>query len=517
MKKEIIVNSTPYESRVALLEDGRLVELLVKGAEERRLVGNIYKGRIKTVLPGMQAAFVDIGMEKAAFLHSSDIGQISDDDRFDADDDEESPADIVRKTRRAGIETVLKDGQEILVQVIKETISTKGPRVTSEVSIAGRYLVLVPDDFHIRVSKRINDWGEKKRLRNIVKPLRPEGFGLIIRTEGEGRNEADFKSDIRRLSKFWALLKKKADQMAPPALIHQEMGMITGIIRDLYSDDVESLYVDNRPVFREVLAFVREIAPALKGRVKYYSEATPIFDRFNVEQEIEKMMDRRVWIRKGSYLVIDQTEAMVTIDVNTGRFVGKKDQESTILRTNLEAAREVARQIRLRDIGGLIVIDFIDMYNRENRRKLFDEFNSWLRYDHAKRAVSPVSDFGLIEMTRERIRPSHMTAMSEPCPHCNGLGRVLSKQTMATKVERWFQRAKAVGRHSKFNLIVNPNLAEFLTNGEGNRVAKIANLHRFHVNLVRDTTISLQEFAVTDLETGRDLTKEHVSGPPTGE
>ena len=271
MKKEIIVNSTPYESRVALLEDGRLVELLVKGAEERRLVGNIYKGRIKTVLPGMQAAFVDIGMEKAAFLHSSDIGQISDDDRFDADDDEESPADIVRKTRRAGIETVLKDGQEILVQVIKETISTKGPRVTSEVSIAGRYLVLVPDDFHIRVSKRINDWGEKKRLRNIVKPLRPEGFGLIIRTEGEGRNEADFKSDIRRLSKFWALLKKKADQMAPPALIHQEMGMITGIIRDLYSDDVESLYVDNRPVFREVLAFVREIAPALKGRVKYYS------------------------------------------------------------------------------------------------------------------------------------------------------------------------------------------------------------------------------------------------------
>ena len=229
------------------------------------------------------------------------------------------------------------------------------------------------------------------------------------------------------------------------------------------------------------------------------------------------MMDRRVWIRKGSYLVIDQTEAMVTIDVNTGRFVGKKDQESTILRTNLEAAREVARQIRLRDIGGLIVIDFIDMYNRENRRKLFDEFNSWLRYDHAKRAVSPVSDFGLIEMTRERIRPSHMTAMSEPCPHCNGLGRVLSKQTMATKVERWFQRAKAVGRHSKFNLFVNPNLAEFLTNGEGNRVAKIANLHRFHVNLVRDTTISLQEFAVTDLETGRDLTKEHVSGPPTGE
>lgn len=512
MRREIIINSTPHETRVGLLEDGRLVELLVQGSEEHRLVGNIYKGRIKTVLPGMQAAFVDIGMEKAAFLHSSDIGQISDDSRYDTDEDEESPADIVRKTRRAGIETVLKDGQEVLVQVIKEPISTKGPRVTSEVSIAGRYLVLVPDDQHIRVSKRITDWGEKKRLRNILRPLRPEGFGLIIRTEGEGRQEADFKADIKRLLKFWSQLKKRADGVAPPAIIHQEMGMITGIIRDVYSDDVESLVVDNRSVYREILSFVREIAPALKGRVRLYSDATPVFDHFNIEQEIEKMIDRRVWIRKGSYLIIDQTEAMVTIDVNTGRFVGKKDQESTILRTNLEAAREVARQIRLRDIGGLIIIDFIDMYSRENRRKLYDEFCSWLRYDRAKRAVSPVSDFGLIEMTRERIRPSLMTALSEPCPHCHGLGRVLSKQTMSTKVERWFQRAKAMGKHSRFNLIVHPSLAEHLINGAGNRVAKIADMYHFHVNLVRDTTMSPEEFIVTEMESGRNLTRDYIVG-----
>jgi len=511
VKKEIIVNSTEHETRVALLEDGHLVELLVKGADEKRIVGNIYKGRIKTVLPGMQAAFVDIGMEKAAFLHSSDIGQVSLGGHYDVDDDEESPADIIRKKRRDGIETVLKDNQEILVQVIKEPISTKGPRVTSEVSIAGRYLVLVPDDSHIRVSKKIGDWGEKKRLRNIMRDLRPEGFGLIIRTEAEGRNESDFKADIKRLLKFWLQLKKRADRMEPPALIHQEMGMVTGIIRDLYSDDVESLVVDNRTVYREILSFVREIAPALKGRVKLYKEATPVFDFYNIETEIEKTMDRKVWIRKGSYLIIDQTEAMVTIDVNTGRFVGKKDQEQTILRTNLEAAREAARQLRLRDIGGLIVIDFIDMYNRDNRRKLYDEYNRCLKNDRAKRAVSPVSDFGLIEMTRERIRPSLMTALSEPCPHCNGLGRVLSKQTMATKVERWFQRAKASSKQSKFNLIVNPGLADFLTNGQGNRVARIANSYRFHINLVRDTTISQQEFIVTDLENGRDLTKEHAA------
>jgi ribonuclease G len=487
------------------------VEILVKSSDERRIVGNIYKGRIKTVLPGMQAAFVDIGMEKAAFLHSSDIGHMSSGGRFDADDDEEAPAEIVRKTRRAGIETVLKDGQEILVQVIKEPISTKGPRVASEISIAGRYLVMVPDDNHIRVSKRISDWNEKKRLRSVIRDLRPEGFGFIVRTEGEGRNESDFKTDIRRLLKFWTPLKKRADRMAPPALLHQEMGMITGLIRDIYSDDVEALIVDSRAVYREVVSFVREIAPALKGRVSYYNEKTPIFDYYNIEQELEKTLDRRVWIKKGSYLIIDQTEAMVTIDVNTGRFVGRKDQESTILRTNLEAAREVARQIRLRDIGGLIVVDFIDMYSRENRRRLYEEFCRWFKSDRAKRAISPVSDFGLIEMTRERVRPSLMTALSVPCPNCNGLGRVLSNHTMATKIERWFKRAKADDAHSKFNLIVNPGLADFLIDGEGNRVSRMSNTYHYHINLVRDTTISLQEFIVTDVETGSDLTEDNES------
>ena len=511
MKKEIIINSTEHETRVALLEDERLVALLMKPAEQQRLVGNIYNGRIRTVLPGMGAAFVDIGMEKAAFLHSSDIAASPDERDAARIESETSPADIVRMKRRQGIETVLKEGQEVMVQVIKEPISTKGPRVTTEISIAGRYLVLIPDDNHSRVSKKITDWSEKKRLRSMAQSLRPKGFGLIIRTEAEGRHESDLKSDIKRLIKFWDKLKASADKSKAPAVLHHEVSLVTGIIRDVYTDDVERVVVDNRAVYKEVVSFVREIAPALKGRVKYYNEPTPIFDYYNVETDIEKMMDRRVWIKKGSYLIIDQTEAMVTIDVNTGRFVGKKDQELTILKTNLEASREVARQIRLRDLGGLIVVDFIDMYRHENRRKLYENFCHQFRNDRAKRAISPVSDFGLIEMTRERIRPGLMTSMSEACPHCRGLGRVLSQQTMATKVERWFQRAKAGKKYSKFNLIVNPGLADFMTTSNGNWLIRIAKSYRFHINLVRDTTISLQEFTITDMGTNEDLTKIHKS------
>jgi ribonuclease G len=510
VKKEIIVNAGDWETRVALLEDNQLVELLVQRYDETRIVGNIYKGRIKTVLPGMQAAFVDIGLEKAAFLHASDIGE-SVDKRYDTDvDEDEVASEIVRKKRRAGIETVVKDGQEILVQVIKEPIGSKGPRVASEISLAGRFLVLIPGDNYIRVSKRISDWNEKKRLRSMLRELRPDGFGLIVRTEGEHRSEADFRTDIKRLLKFWAQLKKRADKLEPPALIHKEMGMVTSIIRDLYTDDVDSLVVDNRPVYREIMGFVREVAPVLKGRVKFYRDRTPIFDRYKIEPEIEKMMERRIWIKKGSYLIIDQTEAMVTIDINTGRFVGKTDQESTILRTNLEAAREVARQIRLRDMGGLIIVDFIDMYSRENRRKLYDEFCRHFRSDRAKRAISPVSDFGLIEMTRERVRPSLMAALTDTCQSCNGLGRVLSRQTMGTKVERWFQRAKARGTGRKFNLIVNPELATFLTNGDGNRVVQMAREFKFHINLVRDTTISPQDFVVTDVDSGKDVTESNT-------
>ncbi len=512
MKKEILVNSTEFETRVAMLEDGRLVELQVERSDTDRMVGDIYKGIIRTVLPGMQAAFVDIGMPKAAYLHSSDIGKDYSHHRYESEDveEEESPVDIVRKRRRAGIETVLKRGQEILVQVIKEPMSTKGPRVASEISIPGRLVVLVPDDDHVRVSKRIPNWNEKKRLKRVLIPLRPEGFGVIARTEAEGKSEADYRADIKRVLRLWAKLKRKVDNTPAPCLIHQEAEMLISMIRDVFTGDVQKLVVDSRDDYKKLIRYARQMVPHLKNRIELYRGALPLFDQYRLEPEIERMLERRVWIKKGAYLVIDQTEAMVTIDVNTGRFVGSGDQESTIYQTNIEAAREIARQIRLRDIGGLIICDFIDMYSRDNRRKLYEEFRAAFRSDRAKRAINPVTDFGIIEMTRERVRPSHMHLLSEPCPYCSGLGRIMSKQTMATKIERWFMRARADRRYRHFNLAVSPLLAEAISENGINRVERMMRAHRFKINLVRDTTIPIQEYKVYDADTNEEITSRYL-------
>ncbi|UCE24686.1 MAG: Rne/Rng family ribonuclease [Candidatus Zixiibacteriota bacterium] len=510
MKKEILINSTEYETRVAILEDDKLVELQVERSDANRMVGDIYKGVIKTVLPGMQAAFIEIGMSKAAYLHSSDIGTDYG-RRYDSDDgeEEEAPAEIIRKRRRQGIETVLKKNQEILVQIIKEPISTKGPRISTDISIPGRFVVLVPDDDHIRISKRIPSWAEKKRLRKILGPLRPEGFGLIARTESEGKSEGEFRSDVKRLLKLWGKLKKKADQSKAPVLIHKEAELVVSMIRDIFTEDVERVLVDNKADYKKVVSFARQVAPGLKRRVELYKGEHPLFDLYDLEPEIEKMLERKVWIKKGAYLVIDQTEAMVTIDVNTGRFVGSTDQESTIYQTNVQAAREIARQIRLRDIGGLIICDFIDMYNRENRRKLYEEFKNCFRHDRAKRAINPVTEFGIVEMTRERVRPSHLHAVSEPCPYCSGLGRVLSKETMATKIERWFTRARADRKYRKFHLAISPLLADAMAENGTNRVARMMKIHNFEINLVRDTTISLQEFKVFSADSNEEITDRY--------
>ncbi len=511
MKKEILVNTTKYETRVAILEDDRLVEFQAEKIGSQRMVGDIFKGVVKSVLPGMQSAFVEIGFTKAGYLHASDVGKDFSRGYDSNNDEEESPVEIIRKRRREAIEKVLKPNQEILVQVIKEPISTKGPRIATEISIPGRYLVLVPDDDHIRISKRIPNWQERKRLKKAIEPYRPEGFGLIARTEAEGKSEAEFKQDIKRLLKLWSKLKKKADSLEAPALIHKESEMIVSMIRDVFTDDIERVLVDNKDDYKKIVRYARQVVPALKNRVELYKGDDPIFDMYNLEIEIEKILDRKVWIKKGAYLIIDQTEAMVTIDVNSGRFVGGKDQESTIFRVNIEAAREIARQVRLRDIGGLLIFDFIDMYSRDNRRKLYEEFNKCFVNDRAKRAINPVTDFGLIEMTRERIRPSHMHTLSEPCPHCFGRGRVPSKDNMATKIERWFNRAKVDKKYQDYHLVVNPYLAEVMSDNGAGRIDRMMKEYKFSINLVRDTTIPVQEYKVYDALTHNEITEKYMA------
>ncbi len=508
MQKDIIINASEYETRLAILEDLKLVELLVERPASERMVGDIYKGVVKTVLPGMQAAFIDIGLEKSAFLHFSDIKDSKRqlDLLYEAEFLEEE--EEKRKTKRLpeSIQEILKEGEEILVQVTKEPIGTKGPRVTTQLSLAGRYVVLVPGEDHVGVSRKIYDWTEKKRLKRLAYETKPEGFGCIVRTVAEGKQKRELKSDIKHLSRLWKKIVKQAEKKDAPALLYKDIGLVYSVLRDILTPEIENVVVDSKKEYKKILSYLKTVAKPLRSKVKLYEGEVPIFDAYNIEPEIEKMLDRKVWVKKGAYFVIDQTEAMVTIDVNTGRYVGKTTQESTVLRTNLEAAREIARQIRLRDIGGLIIVDFIDMESAENRKKVFEEFKASFKNDRSKNSILPISEFGLIEMTRERIRPSILHTLSETCPCCGGIGRVISKETMAMKIDRWFKRAKVSATCKNYRLIVNPEVAKILGDGKDSRIRRLSRELKFDIELVQTEDIPMDEFKVVDVDHEKEIT-----------
>ncbi|KPL00713.1 MAG: hypothetical protein AMJ91_03475 [candidate division Zixibacteria bacterium SM23_73_3] len=517
MQKDIIINASEHETRLAILEDLKLVELLVERPEAERMVGDIYKGMVKTVLPGMQAAFLDLGLEKSAFLHFSDIGDSKAqlDLLYEAEFlEEEEEAKKAKKAKKVpeNIQDVLKEGQEILVQVTKEPIGTKGSRVTTQLSLAGRYLVLVPGEDHVGVSRKISHWGEKKRLKRLAYEIKPDGFGCIIRTVAEGKQKRELKSDIKNLSRLWKKIIKQAEKESAPVLLHKDIGLIYSVMRDVLTPNVGSVVVDSKKEFKKILSYLKTVAKGLRSKVKLYEGKVPIFDAYNIELEIEKMLDRKVWVKKGAYFVIDQTEAMVTIDVNTGRFVGKTTQESTVLKTNLQAAWEIARQIRLRDIGGLIIVDFIDMESAENRKKVFDEFKAAFRHDRSKNSILPISDFGLIEMTRERIRPSILHTLSETCPCCGGIGRVISKETVAMKIERWFKRAKVGAKCRNYRLMVHPEVGQVLGDRKTGRIHKLCKELKLDIELAKDENLSSDEFRVFDLNQELEVTDMFKAG-----
>jgi len=510
VNQEIVINVSEYETRVAISEDGKLVELLVERPETQKIAGDIYKGVAKSIFPGMQAAFVDVGLGKNCFLHVSDMGDFSDSagQLFDLDYMvEEEEGEKRRKSGPPRIEHLLSKEQEILVQVTREAIGTKGPRVTTQLTLPGRYVVLIPGQRHVGTSKKIEDWQEKKRLKKILRDLRQDDFGLIARTVAAGRSPREFKADIKNLTREWNQIQKLARKRKAPCLLHKDLDLIGSLIRDFITPEVESMVVDNKPQFKRIISYLRFVAPGLRSKVRLYQEKIPLFDALGIESEIEKMFSRKIWLKKGGYIVIDQTEALVTIDVNTGRFVGKQSQEDTIFQTNLEAAREIARQIRLRDIGGLIIVDFIDMTYRENERRLYEEFKNAFRRDRAKNAFAPVSEFGLMEMTREKVGPSLLHSLSDPCPVCDGSGRVLSKETTALKIERWFKRARAVSEERDYRLMIHPALAELLLSREDNRLRNLNKQFHLNIELVTDRSLQTYEFKVFSVVENREITE----------
>lgn len=504
MRTEIVLNSAIHETRIAILEDGRLVELLVERPEQERMVGNIYKGVVQNVLPGMQAAFVDIGTGKNAFLHVSDVWDL---DFLDVEEERHGKQGYVP------IQQKLRKGQEILVQVTKEPIGDKGPKVTTAISLPGRFVVLAPGQEELLgVSRKITDPAERRRLRKLAAGLRPEHCGVIVRTVAKGKGEKEIGGEIRKLAKLWEKILKASQKVRAPALLHREMGITSSLVRDLFSEDVDRVVVDSKKEYKRILSYLREVSPHLRERVELYDGELPIFDAFHIEEQVEEALARRVELKTGGFLVIDHTEALVAIDVNTGRYVGRYDQEDTILKINLEAAREIARQLRLRDIGGIIVIDFIDMASPRNRRRVEQELAEALKRDRARTSILPINQFGLLEMTRQRMRPSLLYTFSEPCPVCGGVGRVQGRDTTVTKVERCLKRAKVFSGERKFVLKVHPSVAEYLLEDRSRRLKLLQKSAKVKVELEEDGELSIEEFRVVSERTGEDMTDRYGKG-----
>jgi ribonuclease G len=466
MQNEILINATAGETRVAILEKNQLADLHIERAATRNVVSNVVKGRVTRVLPGMQAAFVDIGLEKAAFLYAGDY--VEDIERIES---EEGPVEGgpgrrrgrgSRRTAPPDIGTLLQEGQEILVQIAKEPIGSKGARITSHVSIAGRHLVLTPWAQRVGVSRRIDSDRERRRLRDIVERIRPRDLGFIIRTAGEGTREADLEADVRYLTKVWDDVQIRKDQVRAPAVLYSEPALPLRVIRDFVSGETRRVVVDWRPVYEEMRAFVDEFVAEPKPRLELYRGAEPIFDHFGVEQKIDANLGRKVWLKSGGYLIIDQSEALTAIDVNTGRYVGKHDLEETVLRTNLEAVKEVVYQLRFRNIGGLIIIDLIDMEPQENREKVYRALQDALRQDKAKTNILKISELGLVEMTRKRTRESLVQTLCEPCAYCEGKGYVLAGESVAFKVLREIRKAAPRFAGQKIEVTVQRRVAEQL-------------------------------------------------------
>ena len=476
MRKRIVVNAGLTETRVGVQEGNLLTELYLERHRHRSIVGSVYKGVVTNVLPGMQAAFVDIGLTKDAFLYAGDyttnLGDVAGQMLAAGDEDADVDLDVEELEPRretAPIEELVHKNQTVLVQVSKESLGTKGARITSFISLPGRYLVYMPQARHIGVSRRIRDDRERERLRAALRSVNLPPGGFILRTNAEGKTEGEFAADVEFLTRLWAQMQSRFEQAAAPAVLHEEGDLTFRVVRDLFSPEVDEFVVDSREVYDKCAGYVEALVPALRERVRLWEEPTPIFEALGIEKDIEKALRRRVWLKSGGYIVIDHTEALVSIDVNTGKYVGKRDFEQTVLKINLEAVGEVVRQIRLRDLGGIIIIDFIDMESAEHREQVYRALKRALAEAKARTNVLEISELGLVEMTRKRVRQDLRALLSVTCPTCKGSGITKSDATIAAEVFRTVQaKAATAGDVNGRDVVirVHPDLARYFE-GDG--------------------------------------------------
>ena len=493
MASELIINVTFNETRIAFLENGVLVEFFIEKKNDNSMVGNIYKGKVARIVPGMDAAFVDIGLEKSAFLYVGDI--ILDRTMYEEYDDSDYPVTLNER-----IEGVLEDGQELIVQVSREPIGQKGTRVTSKITLPGRLLVLMPGTEHIGVSRRIEQEEERKKLATMLKDeICPKGYGLIARTASEGKAKEELGADLNFLKRIWESIQEKAKTVRAPSILHQDLGIIFRVIRDLHSHNLKKIIVDDVFVYERVREFLKDYLPEEGCEVVYFDEKDPIFEVFRIEIEIAKLLHKKIWLKSGGYIVLDYTEALTVIDVNTGRYLGKKDLEDTILRTNLEAVKEIAYQIRLRNIGGIIIIDFIDMERKESRETVFQALIDALKKDRIKTFAYPISELGLVQITRKRTRHNIVNLLTEICPTCEGSGYIKSRYTVCYEVLRELRSYCRKEGGKRINVYLSPEVASLLYEEEKNSIEFIENTYNTKVNIIANPEFSVDIFQVEGL------------------
>ena len=526
MIKEIIINSSTTQTRVAITEDGNLVDFFVDYPENRRMVGDIYLGKVARVLPGIKAAFIDIGMKHDAFLHFSDIGARTqqfqdmlgeDSDLDDDDDDDLAPKEDSNNAPRKeppkeypehNVIPKLHKGQEILIQITKEPVNNKGVRVTSSVSIPGRFCVLLPFDNKVGVSKKISDYKERRRLRHIARGILPKNFGLIIRTVARNQDEDLLKDDLQNLVNTWEQIQTTIKSETPPSLIYQDLNTTSSVIRDLFTSDISKVFIDSRKLFKQIKNYVEVTQPSLADKIESFKSSNSIFDAFKIEEQIKTLMGRKVSLPSGGYLIIEHTEAMVVIDVNSGRYAKSKEQELNSLKTDLEAAREICRQLRLRDIGGIIVIDFIDLEDEKNRKKIYDELRKEFRKDRAKVSVLPMSDFGLVQITRQRIRQNIMQAMKEVCPYCLGTGLLTKHSHLVYDIEDWIKKFKVKSKERSIIVKCHPTLASKLKVGKIKTFFKFRFKYGIRLKVEADENMPMGQVKFFSTKTQKELTAD---------